>query len=94
LELDGLKPVYQFHGYEIFKLKVDGQPTNVNNGEIAFLAQSGINLEKCIIYCELNSEVEIKEVKYWRSLTMDNEICMYLVRNFIRNYLSKKFDVP
>lgn len=93
LELDGNLPVYKFHSNEIYKLKVDGQISNTKNGEIAFLAQNSINLEKCIIYITMKNAVEIQEIKYWRSINMDNEICSYLVQDFILNYLSEKYSI-
>jgi hypothetical protein len=93
LELDGNKSIYKFYRYEIFKLKIEGQRTDAKNGEIAFLAQSEINLEKCIIYCTMKSDIEINEIKYWRSVSMDLEICSYLVQDFILNYLTKKFKI-
>ncbi len=94
LELDGNKPVYKFHRYEIFRLKVEGERTNTKNGEIAFLAQDGNNLERCIINCTMLTPSAIDDIKFWRSVNMDAEICSYLVQDFVLNYLTGKYSLP
>ncbi len=93
-KLNNRKPIYTFLEYRIYKLKILISYTNPEFGEIAFQVMNQDKILVCIIYCTLLDSKQIDNVKYWRILNMDAEMCWLLVQGFLYDYLCNQHFIP
>lgn len=90
-DLQKSKPIFKVHRFSVYKLKIIKRLYSSDYGELNFLIQDDQNpAEKCIVYAILLQPNTIHELKYWRSIPIDQELAGYVVKAFIMGYLKKK----
>ncbi len=91
-DLQKSKPVLTIHRFSVYKLRIIKRLYSSDYGELNFLIQDDQNpAEKCIVYVILWKPNIIHEIKYWRTIEMDKELAGYIVKEFIKGHLFKKY---
>ena len=93
LKIQGRKPVHLFYKFKIYKLKTEDDSSDDIFSELAYVAISENQKEKCLIRCMVFDLDTILEIKVFRSVYFDRQICFFLVQDFVENFLREKYSI-
>jgi hypothetical protein len=85
------KPVYGIYRFPIYKLSIVRSLREKKH--VDFLVQGENDQERIIIYCTLDDAATITQIKYLVHKKMDQEMAWYVLKGFIKGYLSELYKL-